>query len=80
MLDAKALGLSFGILTGLGIAMMGLLAMYGIGVPLVHAIGVYYLGFTPTLPGIVIGLVWGLLEGTIIGFLLATLYNKLAVH
>ncbi len=78
-LDAKAFGLACGLLWALGVVALGLLSItadYGTG--FVSALSSVYLGFDGTSGGLVIGAVWGFLDGGIGGWLLALLYNKLA--
>jgi hypothetical protein len=43
----------------------------------VWVMGTLYLGFGPTWPGVFIGLLWGLFDGFLAGFLIATVYNYL---
>ena len=72
----KALGLSFGVMWGLSVLIMGLLAhhfMYGVHV--VEAVGALYIGYGPSLLGSFIGGIIGFANAFISGFLLAWLYN-----
>lgn len=78
-LDAKAFGLACGLLWAFGVVTLGLLSItadYGTG--FVSALGSVYLGYDASTAGIVIGAIWGFLDGGIGGWLLALLYNKLA--
>ena len=77
-LDPKAFGLAFGILWGGSLVFMGLLAMVcSWAQPFVDFLSVMYVGYSVTVVGILIGAVWGFLDGFIGGVLLAWLYNKL---
>jgi hypothetical protein len=38
----------------------------------------FYLGYTFSYPGAVVGAIWGFLDGLICGFIFAWLYNKLS--
>lgn len=77
-LDAKAFGLSVGILTALGIFALGVFAMNGYAEPFVTLISSGYIGYDATLVGSLIGAVWGFFDGLIGGWILAALYNKLS--
>lgn len=76
-LSPVGLGLSLGVLWGLSLFVMGLLAhYYAYGHPFVAGIGTLYLGYEPSLRGSIIGGVIGLIDGFITGFLIAWLYNR----
>lgn len=72
----KALGLSFGIIWGLACLVVGILAMYGYGVPFVDLMGSLYKGYVISWGGAVIGGIWGFVDGFIAGYLIAWLYNR----
>jgi len=77
--DVKALGYAFGITWMSGIVFLGILdAVWGFGGAVVNGIGSVYLGYAPTLAGILIGAVWSFIDGFIAGALMAWLYNKFA--
>lgn len=72
----KALGLSLGVMWGLSVLIMGLLAhhfMYGAHV--VQAVGTLYIGYGPSLLGSFIGGLIGFANAFISGYLLAWFYN-----
>ncbi len=78
-LSVKGLALSLGILEGLGILILALVAQYsGYGSGLVNAVGTVYIGLDASLGGAVIGAIWGFVDGLIGGALVAWLYNKLS--
>ncbi len=78
-LDVKALGLSCGIIWAGGMLLMGILNMvFDWGDVFVAIMSSLYIGFKPTVPGIIIGAVWGFVDAGIAGVLVAWLYNKLA--
>ena len=78
-LDVKAFGLTLGILWGVSLLIMGLLAMFfGYGTRFVAAVGGLYIGYKATAAGAVIGAVWGFIDAGIGGVIIAWLYNKLA--
>ena len=77
-LDPKALGLACGILWAIGILFMGLTAMFcPWSKVFVDALGIMYVGYSATVIGTFIGIVWGFIDAAIGGFLIAWLYNKL---
>lgn len=48
-----------------------------LGTALVNLIASLYIGFAPTLPGSILGAIWGLFDGFIGGVVLAWTYNQL---
>jgi len=77
-LSPNALGVAAGILWAAYVLSVGITAMFGWGVALVDAISSLYLGYGPSIPGAIIGAVWGFVDGYIAGVVIAWLYNKLA--
>ena len=78
-LDVKAVGLAFGIMWGMAMFLLGIMAMFlDRGTVLLEAISSLYIGFNPTWLGSVTGGFWGLVDGGIGGLVFAWLYNKLA--
>jgi hypothetical protein len=74
-LRKRALGLSFGVVWGLAVFVVTLLAtMRGRGQTL-SVLGGYYLGFTVSYLGALFGLVWGFITGFIGGVLIAWFYD-----
>ncbi len=72
-------GLAAGILWGLAVMVTGLLAAwFGYGKMFVDVVGSFYIGYQPTVPGSIIGCIWGFFDGLIGGFVFALLYNFLA--
>ncbi|MBT3350130.1 MAG: bacteriophage holin [Nitrospinaceae bacterium] len=77
-LDPLRLGLAFGILWAFGVAFLACMArLFGWGVPVVEIIASVYIGFSITWAGLLAGVLWGLADGFIGGFLIAWLYNLL---
>lgn len=75
-LKPLALGLSMGILWGVYVLLMGLVAaFYAYGKPFVAAVGGLYIGYEPTIVGSIIGGAIGFVDAFISGFLIAWLYN-----
>ncbi|MBT5237467.1 bacteriophage holin [Candidatus Peregrinibacteria bacterium] len=77
-LDAKALGLSCGIIWALALLILGITAMNGFGSEFVSLLGSMYVGYEATLLGAVVGGIWGFADAFVGGWVLAVLYNKLA--
>lgn len=76
-LSMKGLSQALGLAWGGGMVLLGLMATLGWGRPAVDLIGSVYLGFAPTLPGTMIGGVWGFVDGALGGVVIAWLYNRL---
>jgi len=75
-LSPVALGLSVGILWGLSVLIMGLMAYYyAFGRPFVDAMSTLYLGYEPSIQGSLIGGLIGFIDSFIMGALVAWLYN-----
>jgi hypothetical protein len=74
-LRKRALGLSLGVIWGLAVFVVTILAtMRGTGRTLLLLSG-YYLGFTVSYLGALVGLVWGFISGFIGGLLIAWFYD-----
>ena len=78
-IDIKAFGLAGGILWSAGVLIMGLLAM-GCGYcgNFVAGLGNFYLGYSASFLGSIIGAVWAFVDAGIGCAIFAWLYNKLA--
>jgi hypothetical protein len=71
-----ALGVSLGVLSALGILIIGLLAHFlHYGQSWVTLVSSVYIGFAATPVGIAIGMVWGFVDGFICGAIIALVYN-----
>lgn len=78
-LSPLALGLALGVLWGVSIFLMGLIAsFYTYGRPFVTAVGVLYIGYEPSVLGSIIGGIIGFVDAFIGGVILAWLYNLFA--
>lgn len=77
-LNAKNLGLTLGILWGLGLFLVTLISVFsGYGAAFLNVVASIYPGFKVTYLGAIIGLVYGFIDGFIGGWLIAWIYNKL---
>ncbi|KTC78968.1 bacteriophage holin [Legionella cherrii] len=75
-LNPLALGLAFGVLWGVSILLMGLLAYYyTYGHAFVVAVGSLYPGYAPSIKGSIMGGVIGFIDAFIMGLIIAWLYN-----
>ncbi len=75
-LSPIALGLAFGVLWGLSILLMGLLAhWFSYGEIFVTSMGALYVGYDTTILGSLIGGLIGFIDAFIGGCILAWLYN-----
>ena len=77
-LSLNALGIAIGVLWAAYVLFCGITAMFGWGISLVDAISSLYIGYGPSIPGAIIGALWGFVDGYIAGVVIAWLYNKLA--
>ncbi|MBS0290652.1 MAG: bacteriophage holin [Proteobacteria bacterium] len=78
-LSACALGTSLGVLSGVFILILGLMAhFFQYGSAWVNMASSVYLGFAATPQGIIIGIIWAFVEGFVFGYLLAWIYNFVA--
>jgi hypothetical protein len=78
-LNVRAFGLTAGILWGatVFVATLWLLAL-GYDGTFIRALGHFYFGYTFTVVGAFVGLVWGFVDGLVCGAVFAWLYNRLA--
>lgn len=76
-LSPIGLALSLGILWGLSVFIIGLLAYYySYGRPFITAMSTLYLGYAPSVKGSFVGGIIGFIDAFITGFLIAWLYNR----
>lgn len=77
-INKTALGLAVGIVWGLGIFVATVWVRAVGGGETMALLGRFYIGYTPSILGAFIGLVWGFIDGFIGGWLIALLYNIFA--
>ncbi len=75
-INLKALALSLGATFGAYVFLLGILAMFGYGVPVVEAISSLYMGYAPTCLGALIGGLYAFFDGAVAGLLIGWLYNR----
>lgn len=77
-LDIKAFGFALGIVWGGLTFLLGMLDMlYFWGNSWGKMMTMIYLGYRPTVFGSIIGAIWGFLYASILGFVVAWMYNRL---
>jgi hypothetical protein len=77
-LNVKAFALTAGILWGAAICLATLwLLAFGHEGEAIRLLDHFYLGYTYSVGGAFVGLVWGFLDGLVAGGLFAWLYNRL---
>ncbi len=79
-LNQNALGLSMGILWGVGLFLLSVTSMFwGYGTEFVDMMGTLYLGAgSGSWAAAGLTLVWGFVDGFVCGWLLGWLYNRLS--
>ncbi|PIR20221.1 MAG: hypothetical protein COV45_07745 [Deltaproteobacteria bacterium CG11_big_fil_rev_8_21_14_0_20_47_16] len=75
-LNVRALALALGMVWGIGVFSLGIMAMFNWGADAVGALSSVYIGYSPTIVGSLIGLVWAFIDGSVCGLLIAWFYNK----
>ena len=77
-LNVRAFGLALGIVWGIAVFLMGIVAMISsCWTPFIALFSSMYIGYKATLPGSIIGAVWGFIDAGVGGVIVAWLYNKL---
>ena len=80
-LHPLALGLSLGVLWGISIFIIGLIAHFFIyGRAFVLTMGTIYIGYHPSILGSIVGGIIGFIDAYIAGVIIAWLYNCFAGH
>jgi hypothetical protein len=78
-LSVKALALTAGILWGASVCLATLwLLVMGYDGRLISQLDHFYVGYTFSAAGAFVGLVWGFVDGALLGAIFAWLYNRLA--
>ena len=79
-LKPNALGLTAGIIWGVGLMLVTWwsLILYPTGGAILQLIGRFYIGYSVSFLGSIIGLIWGFIDGLICGYIFALLYNLFA--
>ena len=79
-LDVKSLALALGFLWG-GIVFLATLWVWFVdGGDTLLLLRRFYIGYSVSLYGSLIGLIWGVLSGGLVGAILAWLYNRLGAN
>ncbi|MEX1012697.1 MAG: bacteriophage holin [Waddliaceae bacterium] len=81
MLNAKNLGLSFGIVWGVSVWFVTILSMFtGYGDSFIHMMQSVYPGYSVDLLGSFIGLIYGFVDGFVGLFIFGLIYNWLTAR
>lgn len=75
--SAKACTLSMGIVLAMLLAALSALAMLGQGQEVVELLATLLVGYEASLPGLVLGAVWGFFIGVVLGGIYAFFYNRM---
>ena len=78
-INVKAFALACGITWGVAMLFLGIINIFcdwGSGIE--EVMSTLYIGYSATVPGSIIGGIWGFIDAGIGGLLIAWLYNKLA--
>jgi hypothetical protein len=76
-LSVLGLGIALGVTWSLSAFFLGLAAwLLGWGTDIVNALSSFYIGYTPTLIGSFIGMLWGFADSFIGGVVIAWIYNR----
>ena len=79
-LNARAWGISFGLLAGLGLFLVTLFLVLKGGENVgqhLQLLGIFFPGYRVTLPGAFVGLVYGFVFGYAVGRLIGGVYNRM---
>ena len=77
-LNPKAFALACGATWALGLIFLALIGRFtqgGYGDTVISLLSTVYKGYRPTIPGALMGGIWGFIDGAIGGYVLASLYN-----
>ncbi len=78
-LNTKALAIAFGTVWGAGMLLVGLTSwFFDWGTNFVTTMSSFYIWYSPTVLGSIIGGIWGFFDGAISGALVAWIYNLAA--
>ena len=77
-LNKTALGLALGIVTGIAVFAATVWVLAVGGGEHMTLLGRFYLGYSLSIPGAFVGLVYGFIDGFVCGWLVALLYNLLS--
>ena len=79
--NIKSFGLTCGIIWGLTIFISTIwILISGVGGKTLGKLSKFYFGFSISWGGAFIGLIWGFVDGLIVGAIFAWLYNKLSAE
>jgi hypothetical protein len=77
-INKTALGLALGIMTGIAVFVATVWVLAVGGGQHMNLLGRFYLGYSLSIPGAFVGLVYGFIDGFIGGWIIGLLYNIFA--
>jgi len=77
-IDRTALGLTAAIVWAGAVVVLGITSRIGWGDRWRRLLADVYVGYDESLPGLVVGAVWAAVDGFVGGWLVATVYDRLA--
>ena len=73
-----ALGIAIGVLWALYVGFLGISSMFNWGAALVAPLASLYIGYSASIVGAIIGVVWAFIDGFVAGVVIAWVYNAIA--
>jgi hypothetical protein len=77
-LKVWAFGLAVGIVCGLGMLLFGILGSFGLFPKSIALTSEFYIGFSTSILGILLGTIYGFVDGFLGGAIVAWIYNRFA--
>jgi hypothetical protein len=77
-LQPLALGIAFGVIWAIGVFLAGIFAMFHWGNAFVDVLASFYLGYSASIIGAIIGALWAAVDGFCAGYAIAWVYNSVA--
>lgn len=74
-INVKALAIALGAVWSLGMVFIGVASMFGWLSEFAQLLATAYIGFGPTFGGVIIGAIWGFVDGATGGAAVAFVYN-----
>lgn len=79
-LNKVALGVTLGLVSGAGLMLLTFwVLIFSGGSEFLGGIGTIYFGYTVSIHGAFIGLLWGAVDGFILGYIIAVIYNRTSI-
>jgi hypothetical protein len=72
------LGIAIGVLWALYVGCLAITAMFGWGTALIAPLASLYIGYSASILGAIIGVIWAFIDGFVAGVVIAWIYNFIA--